>query len=165
MTLSEPARNISGTAYDDKNNNGVKDEGEGLSGWTIRLAGPDSEISALTREDGSYRFEQLKKGSYTVSETLPTGWKAINPESGSYSVDLLQGDVADKNFANMLTSFSISGMKFNDLNGNGVNDGEPGMESWTIQLSQRGQRPSIAPQPGRTDLTDSPSCARQLLRD
>ncbi len=95
----------------------------------------NSEVSALTREDGSYRFEQLKAGSYTVSETLPSGWKAINPESGSYSVDLLEGDAADKNFANKLTSYSISGMKYNDLNGNGANDGEPGMEGWKITLS------------------------------
>ena len=138
ITLSEPARNISGTAYDDKNGNSLLDRGEALSGWTIRLAGPDGEISALTREDGSYRFEQLKKGSYTVSETLPSGWKAINPESGSYSVDLSEGDAADKNFANKLTSYSISGMKYNDLNGNGANDGEPGMEGWTIQLSKEG---------------------------
>jgi hypothetical protein len=135
ITLSEPARNISGTAYDDKNGNGLLDSGEALSGWTIRLAGPDSEISALTREDGSYRFELLLAGSYTVSETLPSGWKAINPESGSYSVDLKEGDAADKNFANKLTSYSISGMKYNDLNGNGANDGEPGMEGWKITLS------------------------------
>jgi protocatechuate 3,4-dioxygenase beta subunit len=135
MTLREPARNISGTAYDDKNGNSLIDGGEALSGWTIRLAGPDGEISALTREDGSYRFEQLKTGSYTVSETLPSGWKATNPESGSYSVDLSEGDAADKNFANKLSSFSISGMKYNDLNGNGANDGEPGMDNWKITLS------------------------------
>ena len=81
------------------------DSGEGLAGWTIRLAKPDnSEVSALTGEDGSYRFEQLKAGSYTVSETLPSGWKAINPESGSHSVDLSESDATGMNFANKLTS-------------------------------------------------------------
>ena len=29
-------------------------------------------------------------------------------------------------------------MKYNDLNGNGAFDGEPGMEGWTIQLSKDG---------------------------
>ncbi len=29
---------------------------------------------------------------------------------------------------------SKSGIKFNDLNGNGVNDGEPGLEGWTIYV-------------------------------
>ncbi len=135
ITISEPARNISGIAYEDKNGNSLLDSGEALSGWTIHLTGPNGEVSALTAEDGSYRFENLKVGSYTVAETLPSGWKAINPDSGSYSVDLSQGDAADKNFANKLTSYSISGMKYNDLNGNGVNDGEPGMENWKITLS------------------------------
>jgi len=135
ITINEPTRNISGIAYEDKNSNSLLDRGEALSGWTIRLTGPDGEVSALTAEDGSYRFENLKAESYTVSETLATGWKAINPESGSYSVDLSQGDAAEKNFANKLTSYSISGMKYNDLNGNGINDGEPGMENWKITLS------------------------------
>jgi hypothetical protein len=30
---------------------------------------------------------------------------------------------------------SISGMKFNDLNGNGINDAEPGLVGWTITLT------------------------------
>jgi len=127
ITISEPTRNISGKALDDS--------GKALSGWTISLTGPDGEVSALTGEDGSYRFDNLKVASYTVAETLPTGWKAVNPESGSYSIDLSAGDAADTNFANKLTSFSISGMKYNDLDGNGVNDGEPGMGDWKITLS------------------------------
>ncbi|MDD4161655.1 MAG: SdrD B-like domain-containing protein, partial [Methanothrix sp.] len=135
FTISEPAMNISGSAYDDKNGNGLLDSGEALAGWTIRLAGPEGEISALTSEDGSYRFERLLAGSYTVSETLPSGWKPINPESGSYSVDLKDADVSDRNFVNKLTSYSISGMKYNDLDGNGANDGEPGMADWKITLS------------------------------
>ena len=138
FTISEPAMNISGAAYDDKNGNDLLDSGEALSGWTIRLVGPDGEVSSLTREDGTYRFERLIAGSYTVSETLPSGWKALSPESGSYSVDLLKGDAADKNFVNKLSSFSISGMLYNDLNSNGAKDGEPGMGGWTIQLSQEG---------------------------
>ena len=127
ITISEPTFNISGRAIDDK--------GGPLSGWTVRLTGPDGEVSALTGEDGSYRFGNLKAGSYTVAETLPSGWKAVNPESGSFSVDLSESDAADKDFSNMLTSYSISGMKYSDLDGNGVNDGEPGMENWKIMLS------------------------------
>ncbi|HUS76889.1 MAG TPA: SdrD B-like domain-containing protein, partial [Methanothrix sp.] len=140
FTISEPAMNISGAAYEDKNGNGLLDNGEALSGWTIRLVKPDnSEVSTLTSEDGSYRFEGLLAGSYAVSETLPSGWVAINPESGSYSVDLLDADASDRNFANKLSSYSISGMKYNDLDGNGANGGEPGMEGWTITLTGQTQ--------------------------
>jgi hypothetical protein len=140
FTLSKPSRNISGRAFEDKNGNGQIDSGEALAGFTIQLVKPDnSQVSTITKVDGSYSFEQLLPESYTVSEVLSSGWKSINPESGSYIVDLMDSDAEDKNFANQLTSFSIAGMKFNDLNGNGANDGEPGMEGWTIQLSKEGR--------------------------
>ncbi len=139
FALVEPARNISGAAFNDKNGNGLKDSGEGLASWTIQLVKPDgSEVSTLTDNDGSYLFGQLPPGSYTVREILPSGWTATSPTSGSYTVNLKSADETGKNFANKLTSFGISGMKFNDLNGNGANDGEPGMQGWTIQLSQGG---------------------------
>ena len=139
FTLSESTFNISGSAYEDKNSNDKIDSGEALAGWTIQLAKPDnSQVSVLTKDDGSYRFEQLKAGSYTVSEALPSGWNAINPESGSHTVDLTDSDATGLDFANKLTVYAISGMKYNDLNGNGAFDGEPGMEGWTIQLSKDG---------------------------
>ncbi|HNX08500.1 MAG TPA: SdrD B-like domain-containing protein [Methanothrix sp.] len=140
FTIKEPVMNISGRAFDDQNTNGAVDSGEnGLSGWTVNLKKPDgSEVSALTSEDGSYRFEQLAAGSYTVGIVAPSGWKAISPESGSLNVDLSGSDASDRNFAMLLSSFRISGMKYNDLDGNGANDGEPGMEGWTIQLSRDG---------------------------
>jgi protocatechuate 3,4-dioxygenase beta subunit len=140
FTISQPVMNISGRAYDDKNGNRIVDDGESLSGWTIHLVGGDVDVSALTREDGTYRFERLPAGSYTVSEEIPSGsgWQITNPPGGSYSVTLSDADVGERDFANKLSSFSISGMKYNDLDGNGVNDGEPGMEGWTIQLSKDG---------------------------
>ena len=140
FTLSEPALNISGSAYEDKNSNGKIDSGEALAGWTIQLVKPDnSQVSVLTKDDGSYRFEQLKAGSYTVSESLLPGWTKTAPKEGSYTVDLKDSDIKGLDFANNKpTLYTISGMKFNDLNGNGVFDGEPGMEGWTIQLSKDG---------------------------
>jgi protocatechuate 3,4-dioxygenase beta subunit len=51
--------------------------------------------------------------------------------------DSLMAQVVDVNFATPPTG-SITGMKFNDLNGNGVKDaGEPGLASWTITLTDR----------------------------
>jgi protocatechuate 3,4-dioxygenase beta subunit len=137
FTISELLLNISGMAYQDKNGNNVLDEGEGLAGWTIKLTRPDgSELSALTGSDGAYRFEQLKAGSYKVAQDTPSGW-SVEPASG-YDVDLQGADATDRNFVNKLSAFSISGMKFNDLDGNGINDGEPGMEGWTIKLTGNG---------------------------
>ena len=138
FTISEMLLNISGMAYQDKNGNNILDEGEGLAGWTIKLTRPDgSELSALTGSDGAYRFEQLKAGSYKVAQDTPSGW-SVEPASGSYDVDLQGADATDRNFINRLSAFSISGMKYNDLDGNGINDGEPGMEGWTIKLTGNG---------------------------
>ncbi|OYV11436.1 MAG: Cna B domain-containing protein, partial [Methanosaeta sp. ASM2] len=135
FTINEQLLNISGTAYQDKNGNIILDDGEALSGWTIKLTLPDgSELSALTGADGAYRFQQLKAGSYKVGPEIPSGW-SVEPASGSYDVDLQGADVSDRNFVGKLSAFSISGMKYNDLDGNGVKDGEPGMEGWTIKLS------------------------------
>jgi len=137
FTISELLLNISGMAYQDKNGNNILDEGDALAGWTIKLTRPDgSELSALTGSDGAYRFEQLKAGSYKVAQDTPSGW-SVEPANG-YDVDLQSSDATDRNFVNKLSAFSISGMKYNDLDGNGINDGEPGMEGWTIKLTGNG---------------------------
>ncbi len=146
FTIGQPKRNVSGTVYEDRNGNDIPDSGEGLAGWTVHLAragGEGSEVAALTREDGSYSFEQLEAGSYKVSEDLAAGYMSVDPESGSIPVDLSSEDAAGKDFVNKLSSFSISGMKFNDLDGNGVNDGEPGMENWKITLSDSSDGNSV----------------------
>ncbi|MFZ3093780.1 MAG: SdrD B-like domain-containing protein, partial [Methanothrix sp.] len=145
FTLAEPKMNISGLLYEDKNGNGASDSGEALSGWTVQITKPDqSQVSVLTREDGTYIFQDLDAGSYTISETLPSGWVAAVPEGGSHNVDLSEGDVEGLDFVNKLVQYTISGRKFNDLNGNGASDGEPGMEGWTIELSKDGSLISTA---------------------
>jgi len=135
FTISELLMNISGMAYQDKNGNNIRDDAEGLTGWTVRLTKPDgSELSTLTASDGAYRFEQLKAGSYKVVLDTPSGW-SVEPASGSYDLDLQSADATDRNFVSKLSAFSISGMKYNDLDANGINDGEPGMEGWAVKLS------------------------------
>ena len=106
--------------------------------WTVHLSKDGSEVSTITKEDGSYRFENLALGTYTLSQELPSGWTRTTPQEGSYSVELEDADVTDKDFGNELTSYSISGKMFNDLNNDGVNDGEPGLAGWIIQLSREG---------------------------
>ncbi|NBD16586.1 MAG: S8 family serine peptidase [Cyanobacteria bacterium] len=59
--------------------------------------------------------------------------------TGAHVVDLAPGDaVTDLNFGNFeLEPGSISGSKWNDLDGDGERgEGEPGLEGWTIYLDQ-----------------------------
>ncbi len=141
---------IHGVKWNDVNNNGVQDTGEpGLGGWTIFLDDNQNglldagETSTLTAADGSYSFTGLAPGSYTVAEELQPGWAQTHPSSpGNYVLSLAAGDVAtDIDFGNRLAA-EISGMKWNDVNGNGVRDaGEAGLSGWTIFLddNQNGQ--------------------------
>jgi protocatechuate 3,4-dioxygenase beta subunit len=140
FTITAPSRNISGMKFNDMNGNGQKESGEeGLSGWTIQLRRPDgSDVSTITAQDGSYIFENLPLGTYTLSEMIQAGWVATMPEGRSYTVDLRDSDVTERDFGNRLTSYSISGKKFNDLDNNGIDNGEPGLPGWTIQLSSNG---------------------------
>jgi len=127
---------ISGRAFEDQNGDGADDGEPGLAGWSIRLSKPDgTEATASTDEGGFYRFEGLPPGTYALSETLQEGWTATAPADGSYTVNLTEADVVGRNFGLRGSTFSISGFKFNDLNGNGANDGEPGLADWTVRLT------------------------------
>lgn len=135
---------VSGVKFDDTNGNGAKDTGEpGLDGWTITLTNPNKPAqTTTTASDGSYSFRHLEDGQYTVSETLKPGWIQTAPglsETGSatYTVDILNSNVVtDRDFGNFKLG-SISGEKYNDVNGNGIKDPEDtGLKDWTITLTK-----------------------------
>ncbi|MDH6084190.1 CARDB domain-containing protein, partial [Umezakia ovalisporum] len=77
---------ITGQKWHDLNGNGVKDPGEiGLPGWTIYLDAntngqlDDGEISIVTDENGNYSFNNLRPGTYTISEVMQEGWRQTYP--------------------------------------------------------------------------------------
>ena len=146
----------SGTKFHDLNANGVKDQGEaGLPGWVIRayadtngdgtLQAGETTIaaSATTAADGSYSMS-LNPGKYVVCEVAQAGWTQSFPANtkcsaiaglapGGYGISLASGDVDSGNDFGNFQKGTKSGMKFNDLNGNGAKDqGEPGLAGWTI---------------------------------
>lgn len=93
---------ISGTVFEDLNENGAPDAGEpGLAGVRVRLAGAAAE-SRLTGSDGSYLFDYLDKGMYTVTAGIPPGWEQIVPAGGAgYEIDFREYDqhVAGRDFS------------------------------------------------------------------
>jgi ELWxxDGT repeat protein len=74
---------ISGSKWDDRNGDGVRDPGEsGLAGVTINLdLGGEGGIDATTKTDqsGNYTFNNIPAGTYTVSEVVPAGWQQTSP--------------------------------------------------------------------------------------
>lgn len=62
----------------------VRDAASGspLPDWTITLQGTNGlTVSLRSGPDGSYRFADLATGSYTVSQRLEPGWRAVSPLS------------------------------------------------------------------------------------
>ena len=113
-----------------------------LSGWTIYLDNNNNGVldagdtSTTTDSHGAYKFTGLVAGTYHVHEVQQAGWVGITPVSGVYNVTLTAGGkVKNENFGNFKLG-SISGMKFNDINGNHKKDAnEPGLLGWTITLT------------------------------
>jgi serine-aspartate repeat-containing protein C/D/E len=125
---------IGGVKFEDLNANGARDPGEpGLSGVTILLtpAGGGTARTAVTDASGNFLFTDVAPSSYVLTEVVPTGFTQTMPPSDGIPVTLASGGTSIGNvfgnFRGILTG-SISGVKFNDLNGNGVRDlGEPGV--------------------------------------
>ena len=127
---------LSGYKYEDMNANGTRDANEpGLSGWTITL-NPGGQATT-TDTNGLYQFFNLTAGAYTITETpQPPLWHQSEPVGGNYTVTVTSGTNETHNFGNYRLG-SLSGVKFEDLNGNSVkNTGEPLLAGWTITLKQ-----------------------------
>lgn len=101
---------INGTVYSDMNSNGKRDESElGLVGWTVRLNLNGSEIrSTRTDRFGSYAFDDLEPGTYTVAEEVQTGWNQTHPTDGTYQIILTDEDIYDIHFGNEIRKEYIS---------------------------------------------------------
>jgi uncharacterized protein (DUF2141 family) len=70
---------IRGFKYEDRNKNGQEDRNaKRLSGWTIKLKLPDNTyITTVTDRNGKYEFNNLKAGSYVVTEVQQSGWTQV----------------------------------------------------------------------------------------
>ena len=153
---------IGGIKFEDLNANGVRDPGEpGLAGFTITLtstaAGGPAPRTVVTDANGNFLFTDVAAGSYTLSEVLRQGFSLTVPAANSLAVTLASGGTSINNvfgnFRGVLTG-TISGTKFNDLNGNGVRDaGEPGLAGVTITRTGSINDPAGAPLSTTTDAS------------
>ncbi|MEZ5145347.1 MAG: SdrD B-like domain-containing protein [Acidimicrobiales bacterium] len=137
----------------DPNNNGDVDPGDGgLSGQTVTLTGTDDlgnavSIPATTDGAGTVTFTSLRPGSYTLTETQPSGLLDGKDTAGSAGGSTAVNDVisgitiapattaAGYRFAELAPS-SLSGVVFSDASNDGVQDpGEPGIAGVTVTLT------------------------------
>ncbi|MGK6354347.1 SdrD B-like domain-containing protein [Sphingomonas sp. DT-207] len=132
--FGERAITISGRVYLDPERDGVDDNEQGIPGVTITLRRQDGSVAgtATTVPDGSYRFENLPAGTYTVEETQPGGYGSSTPNSQSINVTAGQNQEID--FGE--TDSSLAGSVFVDSNNDGIRQpGERGIEGVTVRLT------------------------------
>ncbi len=70
----------------DANTDGLQSFGElGIAGWKVILAGGPNNLTLVgwTGADGSYCFDNLPAGTYTISEAMPLNyhWSNVTPKS------------------------------------------------------------------------------------
>jgi uncharacterized repeat protein (TIGR01451 family) len=96
---------ICGYKFYDVNANGVWDAGEpAVAGFKIELYDQSGNrlATTFTAADGSYCFDWLDAGTYTVQEVLPPGSGWMPTTSTSITVDLLSGEISmNHNFGNL----------------------------------------------------------------
>ena len=130
---------ITGEVYDDVSGSGTLASGDsGLAGWTVELTNTstNSTYTTTTDSNGDYAFAGVPAGTYTLSEVLQSGFAQTQPASpGTYALVIASGQViTGEEFGDHPTT-AISGVVFNDLNGDGtLESGEPGLSGWTVQI-------------------------------
>jgi len=152
----------SGMKFHDLDTDGVKDAGEpGLGGWTIFVdyngngAYDVGEPSDVTGPDGSYSIGNIQPGTYKVYEVMQQGWTQSFPADGYYEVEFTSGLEDDGNDFGNWTTGKIVGMKFHDLNANGVEEpGEPGLGGWTIYVDYDNDMEHDADEPSAVTESD-----------
>ncbi|OLF16498.1 SdrD B-like domain-containing protein [Actinophytocola xanthii] len=136
---------ISGTVYNDRNANGVLDPGDSpVVGVPVAVSG-DAVATTNTDSAGRYSFTSLGPGTFTVTETQPSGFAegefvagpgatALTPSS--FTVVLAPNAVSAGNDFTERGTSALSGQVFADDNGNGVTDpGETGIPAVTLTLT------------------------------
>jgi LPXTG-site transpeptidase (sortase) family protein len=143
---------LAGNVYIDADNDGVFDVTEsGIETVTITLTGTDDlsnpvNLSTTTAADGSYIFDNLRPGTYTLTETQPAGYldgkDTIGTPGGNTANDVFSNIVigvgtvgTNNNFGEFLAA-SLTGNVYHDADDDGVFDGtEDGIETVTVDLS------------------------------
>ncbi|HEX2281937.1 MAG TPA: SdrD B-like domain-containing protein, partial [Thermomicrobiales bacterium] len=133
-----------GTVWNDENNNGQRDNGEGgLADIEVCQWGPVTSDCTFTDVDGVYEFTGLVPGEYDVEVETSGDLTQTHPADGDdWSFELESGEIrTDIDFGLATSSSSptaeIRGVVWSDLNLNGQrDDGEPGIAGVEVCYQQ-----------------------------
>ncbi len=141
--MPPPLSGVSGTVFEDVNaNNTITASDTPLAGWTIYVdrnnngVRDQGEPSTVSAADGTYSLPITAQGQTVIREEVQAEWQRILPASGSYTVNATVGSsFTGRNFLNRQRPGEITGLKFNDFDGDGTQDtGEPGLAGVMIYV-------------------------------
>lgn len=139
---------IAGRVYRDDNLNNVVDSGEAIPGVTLTLTGTDvfgtaiSSRTVTTDANGNYVFGRLSAGTYTITQTQPSGTYDRNETAGTAGGDVDNSTFSSGAVHNRISNINltadtaatgyifqeigaakVSGYIYRDLNNNGIREG------------------------------------------
>ena len=135
FAMPPPLSSVSGTVYEDVNlNNQINTAIDTpLANWTIYAdlnnnnALDAGEPQTASAADGTYVLPVNGLGTVAIREIVEPGFQRILPASGGFTVTVSpNSSFTGRNFLNRQAPGEVTGIKFNDLNANGIRDaGEP----------------------------------------
>ncbi len=113
------------------------------------------EFFATSDANGDYRL-LVPAGSHVIRQVVPAGNVITTPTNNSYALTVALGQtVANRHFGNELVNQNITGVKWSDVNGNGLRDpGEPGIAGVWIYLDLDGDNRIDLGEPSTQTKTD-----------
>ena len=140
---------LRGTLYRDSNLNGQYDSGEAVLGGVPMIMENmelDKGYETVTRDDGSYAFEKLRPGKYTLTMTLPDGlcfaYGLSSPiaaqvsGTAASSLDIGVNDQQAGRDIAVAAPASLSGTVYFDLRNDGRRDADdPGASGVTLSFT------------------------------
>jgi len=142
---------IGDRVWDDKNANGIQDDGEaGIVGATVQLKDANGKVVQTTQTgaDGKYSFA-ADAGTYTVAVTAPKGYvftattagsntavdSNVNSSGQSGAITLANGETNNTIDAGLYKTASVGDRVWLDKNGDGLqNSGEAGICNIKVTL-------------------------------
>ncbi len=137
VSLGLPSRGeIYGRVMLDLNGDGIGDVGHANIKVNVGTG------STWTDEDGFFRSNAFSNGTYSISQTVPSGFQQVLPSSSPISIYINKGyELHEINFVNKPLP-GIMGVVFKDENKNGIQDPyEPGLQGWKIEITDLNNNP------------------------
>ena len=146
-------RTPGGVAMDSSGNLIVVDETASFgAGAVIRVAARQVLGEVVTQTDGGFAFSDLDPGRYELYVLPENGWSPTT--QNPLIVEVSSGEHESRDLGSFAT-VSITGTKFHDLNGDGIQDeGEPGQAGWTVFLDLNGNGAPSIDEPSMTTSED-----------